>query len=47
MIGHEERVETAALERLRESLQMREVEIGIGVRVREAPRARMETDGGA
>ena len=29
MVGHEERVESAALQRLGEALQMREIEIGV------------------
>jgi hypothetical protein len=31
MVGHKERVKAAAFERLREALQMREVEVGVRV----------------
>ncbi len=41
VVGHEERVEAATLERLREALQMREVEVGIGIGARIAPCAGM------
>jgi hypothetical protein len=44
MIGHEEGVEFAALERLREAFEMREVEIGIRESAGIAPGAGM--DGG-
>src|ERR1700746_2968468 len=44
MIGHEEGVEFAAFEGLREALEMREVEIGIGESAGIAPGAGM--DGG-
>lgn len=44
MVGHEEGVELRRLERLRETLQMREVEVGVGIGARVAPCAGMKTD---
>ena len=44
MVGHEEGVELAALEGLREALEVGEVEIGVGERARVAPPRRMDAD---
>ena len=44
MIGHEERVELSALERLRETLQMAEIEVGVGKRAGIAPGAGVDAD---
>jgi hypothetical protein len=44
MIGHEERIEAGAFERLHESLDMPEVEIGVGPRARKSPCACMQAD---
>jgi Rrf2 family protein len=44
MVGHEEGVEAATLQRLRESLQVREIEIRIRKRSRVAPRGGVDTD---
>src|SRR6266853_5373862 len=44
MVGHEEGVEAAALQRLRESLQVREIEIRIRKRSRVEPRGGVDTD---
>ena len=44
MIGHEKRIEFAALEGLGEALEMAEIEVGVGESARIAPRAGM--DGG-
>jgi hypothetical protein len=41
VIGHEESVELAALQRLREALQMRQIEIGVGIGAGIAPPAGM------
>src|SRR5580704_766818 len=45
MVRHEEGVELAALERLRETRQMLEVEVRIGIRARITPRRRVDADG--
>ena len=42
MVGHEERVEPAALQRLDEALDMREIEVGIRVGAGIAPGCRMD-----
>ena len=44
MVGHEEGVELRRLQRLREALQMREIEIGVGIGARIAPGAGVKTD---
>ena len=44
MIGHEERIELAALERLREALEMGEIEIGVGKSAGIAPGAGVDGD---
>ena len=44
MVGHEERVEPAALERLGETLEMLEVEIRVRIGARIAPPAGMDAD---
>ena len=45
MVGHEERVEPATLEGLREPLQLTEVEVRIGKRTGVPPSARVKADG--
>ena len=45
MVGHEEGVEPPALQRLREALQVREVEIGVREGPRIAPGAGVDADG--
>ena len=47
MIGHEEGVELAALQRLGEALQMREIEIGVGKGAGIAPGAGVHGSTGA
>ena len=42
MIGHEEGVEFGALQRLREALEMREIEIGVGKGAGISPGAGMD-----
>jgi hypothetical protein len=44
VIGHEEGVEFCPLQRLREGLQMGEIEIGVGIRTGLAPGAGMQAD---
>ena len=44
MVGHEEGVELRRLQRLREALQMREVEVGVGIGAGIAPGAGVKTD---
>ena len=44
MVGHEERIEPATLQRLREADQMLEVEVGIGIGTRVAPPGGMDAD---
>ena len=44
MVGHEEGVELAALQRLREALQVREVEVGVGKGAGIAPGAGVDAD---
>src|SRR5262249_30530365 len=45
MVGHEEGVELAALESLNEALEVREIEVGIGVAAGIAPRPGMDAGG--
>lgn len=45
MVGHEEGVELRRLQGLGEALQMREIEIGVGIGTRIAPGAGVQADG--